>query len=219
MRRRIHFLLSASLGLAVIVLLSPAGFAVRAWLAPLAESRFAYDHPAAATAGAALLPWLAAGIIVHWFRPLLRLPGIFALVAWTGIAVPVTAITIRDAGALHEWPGMVVGREQMRTPPARAADAALAAGDCRPLAISGFGPVVPVVGELAQPQREGFGKLGQKYIYGTSDVVLSPVDERYRARAYRYAERYNRRLLAGLRMPAGALDWSRCRTDLSPSPI
>lgn len=199
MRRRIDVLLSASLGLAV--LLTPAGFTVQAWLAPVAESRFAYEHPgrghgrggAAAVAGRrhrrALVPPApaAAGRLC---------PGCVdgPRGARDGDHHPRSGRAARVAG--HG-----VGRQQMRTPPARAADASLAAGDCRPLAIAGFGPVVPVVSELAEPQRERFWSLGLRLVFGTSDLVWSGAEERHRARAYRYAERYNRHLLARLRTP------------------
>ncbi len=210
MRRRVHVLLAAAFGLAVVVLLTPVGFAVQGWLAPLAESRFAYAHPDIATAAAALLPWLVAGIAVHWHRPLLRLPGIFALVSWTAVVAPMTAITIRDAQPLHEWSGMALGREQMRTPPAHAAHEALVAGDCRPLAIVGFGPVTPEIDDLARPVRERFWSQGYRFIHGTGDVAWSGAGERHQARAYRYAAAYNRQLLAGLREPGGGVDWDRC---------
>lgn len=220
MRRRI-LLLPVVLVLAAAVLLTPAGFVVQRWLAPAAQSGFAYRHPVAMTALAALLPWMIAGALTRW-RFVLRLPMIFLFVGWSVLAIPVMGITIFDERSLHrDYPEireqMRTGRGMMRVPPRRAVNAALARGDCRPLARLGFGPVTPVVDDLPAAERAALEPYGSRVFPATSDVLVSPGHMRYGWRTGRYARRYNHHLLARLRASDGRLDLSRCHvSDRSP---
>lgn len=220
MRRRI-LLLPVSLILAAAVLLTPAGFVVQRWMAPAGESAFAYRHPVAMTALAALLPWMIAGAMTRR-RFVMRLPLVFLLVGWSALAIPVMGITIFDEHPLHRdspeiAEQMRTGRGMMRVPPRRAANAALARGDCRPLARLGFGPVTPGVDELPAPERAALQPYGYRAFPATSDVLVSPGHMRYGWRTGRYARRYNLHLLARLRAADGRLDLSRCTVaDRSP---
>lgn len=213
MRRRNLILLPASLAAASAVLFTPASFTVVEWMAPVGESAFAYWHPLTVTASAGLLPWMIAGM-VRW-RLLLRMRAIFVFLAWTLVATPLMGLIIFDERDLHGDHREILnqmrsGRERMRVPPRKAVDASLARGDCRPLALLGFGPVVPVLDTLAVSQRTAMQSYGYRVLPGTGDMLVSPGHMRYGWKVSHYSGSYNHHLLARLRTSAGRLDLARC---------
>lgn len=108
------------------------------------------------------------------------------------------------------------GRRLLRMAPALAVDAALRRGDCRMYALSGFGPVVPVVDGLPQPVRVSIEAYGLHFIPGAVHATVSDDERRFYRYAHRYAGRYNRILLDRLTGPDGRIaDGGACRRAAS----
>ena len=80
-------------------------------------------------------------------------------------------------------------RERLSGNPIQAADAALARGETRLLAVRGFAIDTPGV------DSEAASRYGRTVIANTSDHPDDASCERYQAEAETYAERYNKRVL------------------------
>jgi len=70
--------------------------------------------------------------------------------------------------------------------PKEEARLAIQRGDCRVLAIIGFGPIAPGIDSALQNYRFGY-----YYFSGTSDAVSGDEQIAYTKLAYAFAEKYN----------------------------